>query len=116
MSDSVEVSTPAYGPGTLGPLPRPLDQKLWDPAHQAMDPGERRQLQDNRVRRLVRRILETPVPLFADKLKDAGITSPDDVKGVDDLACIPSTVKQDLRDSEAEAPPWGHYRFTNPRE
>jgi hypothetical protein len=107
MSDSDLVSTAAFGPGTLGPIPRPTGQKLWDPAHQAMDPGQRRELQDERVRHLIRRVLETPVPLFAAKLKEAGITSPDDVKGVDDLSRVPSTVKQDLRDSEAEAPP-GH--------
>ncbi len=115
MSASEVVSTPEFGPGLLGPIPRPTEQKLWDPAHQAMDPGRRRELQDERVRALVRRILQTPVPLFAAKLEAAGITSPDDVKGVDDLSRIPSTIKQDLRDSEAEAPPWGRYRFTDPR-
>jgi phenylacetate-CoA ligase len=115
VSDSAPVSTAAFGPGTIGPIPRPTDQALWDPVHQAMDPDRRRVLQDERVRALIGRILDTPVPLFAAKLAEAGITSPDDVKGVDDLARIPSTIKQDLRDSEAEAPPWGRYRFTDPR-
>ena len=41
------------------------------------------------MRALIGRILDTPVPLFAAKLKEAGITSADDVKGVDDLARIP---------------------------
>jgi phenylacetate-CoA ligase len=116
MSASDQVSTPPFGPGTLGPLPRPTDQKLWDPAHQAMDPAQRRELQNERVRHLIERILTTPVPLFAAKLAAAGITSPDDIKGVDDLARVPLTVKQDLRDSEAERPPWGSYRFTDPRQ
>jgi phenylacetate-CoA ligase len=111
----VSVSTPPFGPGTLGPIPRPADQKLWDPAHQAMDPPRRRELQDERVRDVIRRVLETPVPLFAAKLKEAGISSADDITGVDDLRHVPSTVKQELRDSEAEAPPWGRYRFTDPR-
>jgi phenylacetate-CoA ligase len=115
MPDPALVSTADFGPGTLGPIPRPTDQALWDPAHQAMDPGDRRALQDQRVRELITRILATPVPLFAGKLKEADIVSADDVKGVDDLARIPLTVKQDLRDSEAEAPPWGRYRFTDPR-
>jgi phenylacetate-CoA ligase len=115
MSASDVVSTPEFGPGLLGPIPRPIEQKLWDPPHQAMDLGQRRELQDDRVRTLIRRILTTPVPLFAAKLQAAGITSPDDVKGVDDLARIPLTIKQDLRDSEAESPPWGRYRFTDPR-
>jgi phenylacetate-CoA ligase len=115
MSGSSPVSTPPFGPGTIGPLPRPDDQALWDPDRQAMDPERRRGLQDERVVALVARILETPVPLFAAKLKAAGITDARDVTGVDDLARIPSTVKQDLRDSEGAVPPWGEYRFTEPR-
>lgn len=109
------VSTPGFAPGTLGPLPRDPDQKLWDPAKQAMDPQQRRELQDQRVRDLITKVFEHPVPLFLDKLKKAGVEAPGDIKGVDDLWRIPSTVKQELRDSEAAAPPWGEYRFTDPR-
>jgi phenylacetate-CoA ligase len=114
QSRRVGVST-TYGPEVLGPPARPADQQLWDPAHQAMDPERRRELQDARVRSMVKRIIETPVPLFQRKLAEAGVTSADDVKGVDDLARIPVTVKQDLRESEAAVPPWGEYRFTDPR-
>ncbi len=81
-----------------------------------MDPGERRELQDARVGDLIKKILENPVALFADKLRAAGVDAPGDVKGVDDLWRIPLTVKQDLRDSEAAHPPWGTYRFTEPRQ
>ena len=51
------ISTPEFGPGMLGPAARPDDQGLWDPAHQAMDPSLRRELQDRRVRHLVGRVL-----------------------------------------------------------
>ena len=61
---------------------------------------------------MVRKIFDNPVPLFRRKLEAAGIQGPDDLKGVDDIARIPLTVKQDLRDSEAESPPFGDYRFT----
>ncbi len=114
MSGSAPVST-TYGPEVIGPPPRPDDQQLWDPLHQAMDPEERREIQDERVRDLIRKVLEVPVPLFRRKLEQAGITDPRDVKSVDDLSRIPVTVKQDLRDSEAEVPPWGEYRFLDPR-
>lgn len=110
-----EVSTPPFGPTTLGPPARDPAQKLWDPAKQAMDPEQRRQLQDERVRELVQRVFRHPAPLFLGKLKEAGIDSPEDVKGADDLSRIPSTVKQELRDSEAEHPPWGDYRLSDPR-
>lgn len=106
---------PAYGPEVLGPPPRDPAQKFWDPEVQTMDPERRRALQDERLRAMIRAVFERPVPLFKRKLEQAGITSPDDVRGVDDLVHIPTTIKQDLRDSEAAVPPWGDYRFTDPR-
>jgi phenylacetate-CoA ligase len=107
---------PLNGPEVLGPASRDPDQKFWDPEMQTMDRERLRRLQDERLRDMVRRVLEQPVPLFRRKLESAGISAPDDVKGVDDLARIPLTVKQDLRDSEADNPPFGDYRFTDPRE
>ena len=96
----------------LEPEPRDPDQPYWDPPRQTMPRDRLRTLQDERVRELVRKILETPVPLFRDKLAAAGVNAPGDVHGVDDLAAIPLTVKQDLRDSEMADPPFGDYRFT----
>jgi phenylacetate-CoA ligase len=106
---------PWYGPEVLGPPPRDPGQKFWDPEVQTMDPERRRAIQDERLRAMVRAVFERPVPLFKRKLEAAGITSPADVRGVDDLVHVPTTVKQDLRDSEAAVPPWGDYRFTDPR-
>ena len=97
----------------LGPAPRDPDQPFWDPDRQTLDPVRRRALQDERVRELVRRILERPVPFFRRKLEAAGIRRPEQVRGVEDLDRIPRTVKQQLRDSEAEHPPLGDYRFTD---
>jgi phenylacetate-CoA ligase len=81
-----------------------------------MDPEQRRQLQDERLGRLIARVFEHPVPLFRDKLGEAGIGSAADFGSIDDLWRVPLTVKQDLRDSEAADPPWGGYRFTEPRQ
>src|SRR5579872_808305 len=106
---------PSYGPEVIGPPPRDPGQKFWDPDVQTMNPERLRELQDERLRTVIRRIFETPVTMFRDKLMAAGISSPDDVRGVDDLARVPLTVKQDLRDSEADHPPFGAYRFTDHR-
>ncbi|MHB8439580.1 MAG: phenylacetate--CoA ligase family protein [Acidimicrobiales bacterium] len=106
---------PDYGPEVLGPPPRQSDQQYWDPEIQTMDPEKLRRLQDERLQVLMRKIFDTPVPMFVRKLKDAGIASAEDVKTVDDLRHVPLTLKQDLRDSEGENPPWGDYRFTDPR-
>ena len=108
------TTMPLSGPEVLGPAPRDPAQKFWDPEAQTMDPERRRALQEERLRTMLGRILETPVPLFRRKLEAAGVSSPDDLKSLDDLWRIPPTVKQDLRDSEAAEPPWGDYRFTSP--
>jgi phenylacetate-CoA ligase len=94
----------------LGASPRDPAQKLWDPEMQALPPEARRRLQGERTRALVQRALS--VPFFAKKLRDAGITHAEDVRGAQDLSRIPLTRKQELRDSEALHPPIGDYRFT----
>ncbi|HEY5251005.1 MAG TPA: hypothetical protein VIJ09_05065 [Acidimicrobiales bacterium] len=107
---------PSYGPEVFGPPPRQTTDKYWDPEIQTMDPERMRALQEERLGAMLGKVFNHPVPLFRDKLIAAGITSPSDIKSLDDIRHIPLTVKQDLRDAEAEAPPWGTYRFTDPRE
>lgn len=107
---------PDYDPRRLAPGARDPAQPFWDPPAQTMPPEERRRLQERRLRDLVRRIVETPVPLFREKLEAAGIKRAEDLSVVDDLARIPVTTKQELRDSEAEHPPLGRYRFTSLRD
>jgi phenylacetate-CoA ligase len=99
-----------------GPGARELDQPFWDRDAQTMSVDARRALQDGRLRALVRRIFETPVPFFVRKLKEAGVDRPEAVEGVRDLASIPITRKQELRDSEAAHPPLGDYRFVGLRD
>jgi phenylacetate-CoA ligase len=103
---------PLNGPEVLGPAPRDPGQKFWDPELQTMDRSRLRELQDARLRDMVSRVFELPVPMFRRKLESAGIAGPADVKGIVDLERIPLTVKQDLRDSEAALPPFGDYRFS----
>ena len=58
----------------------------------------------------VRRSTPRPVSSAA-RSREAGIESADDITELDDINRIPVTLKQDLRDSEAEHPPLGDYRF-----
>src|SRR5260370_15035851 len=96
--------TPTNGPDVLGPAPRDPAQKFWDPGLQTMDPSQRRELQDDRLRTMVRRIFDAPVPLFRRKLASAGISSPEAVGGPRHLESIPLTVKEDLPPSEPASP------------
>ncbi len=79
------------------------------PQIQALPREEIRALQESRLRDLIRRVFDQPVPFFRRKLESAGI-GPDDVKTLDDLVAVPRTTKQELRDSEAASPPLGDYR------
>ncbi len=60
------------------------------------DREELRELQDERLRETVRRAHEQ-VPFYRDALDEAGV-APDDIRGVDDLADLPFTTKEDFRD------------------
>jgi phenylacetate-CoA ligase len=107
---------PTYQAGMLGPLPRDPGQKFWDPDAQTMPRELLGDVQLSRLQELVDRVLRTPVPLFERKLREAGIERAADIGSLDDINAIPTTVKQELRDSEADTPPFGDYRFTDPRE
>ena len=107
---------PTYQPGTLGPVARDPEQKFWDPEIQTMPREQLADLQLSRLQELVDRVLKNPVPLFERKLRDAGVERAEDIGSLDDINSIPTTIKQELRDSEASQPPFGDYRFTDPRE
>lgn len=66
-------------------------------------------LQLERLQRLVTRIWERPIAFFRRKLESAAMT-PRDIRSLDDLRAIPTTVKDELRASEADHPPLGDYR------
>ncbi|HEY3702164.1 MAG TPA: hypothetical protein VGL32_07900, partial [Acidimicrobiales bacterium] len=98
------------------PTRRDPSQAWWDPGIQAMPQDQLHELREERLRDMVRRVFERPVPLFVRKLAEAGVTAPEDIEGLADLERLPLTVKDDLRQSEAEHPPVGDYRFTKLRE
>jgi phenylacetate-coenzyme A ligase PaaK-like adenylate-forming protein len=70
---------------------------MFEPAAEAMPAEELRALQDRRLRVMIDRLL-TAGGLQADRLRAAGISAGADV-GVDDLARLPVTGKQDLWDN-----------------
>ena len=104
---------PTYDPRTLGPEPRDPAQKFWDPAMQTMPREQLRDLQLERLRELVGKVLAGKARLFGRKLhaRRHRVTRRHPFASTTST-CIPTTVKQELRDSEAEHPPFGEYRFT----
>jgi len=100
----------------MGAPPRDHADPFWDPEMQTMDREERRELQLGRLRELVDKVVAKDVGLFKRKLAEAGIESGADIGTLDDINKIPTTLKQDLRESEADHPPLGDYRFTSINE
>jgi phenylacetate-CoA ligase len=53
-------------------------------------------------------------PFYASKLRDAGFDTVDSVGGLHDIAKLPFTQKDEIRRSQAEAPPFGHHLAADP--
>ena len=89
------------------------DRRYYDPEIQTMPRERLRALQAERLGRQLDRVWSVPVPFFKRKLEAAGLTRAD-LRGLDDLAKIPTTRKSELRESEAAHPPFGDYRGAPP--
>jgi phenylacetate-CoA ligase len=89
---------------------KPVEKSFYQPEIQTMPVEQIRELQLERLRNQVKAALEKPIPFWKRKLTEAGITSADDIKSLDDLTRIPVTFKDELRESERMHPPFGDYR------
>lgn len=70
---------------------------MWNKNKEAMSIDERRELQGKRLHKLVERVYHN-VPFYRARLQEMNI-SPDDIQTIDDIAKLPFTTKQDLRDN-----------------
>lgn len=70
---------------------------IWDPYYESMYLEERRELQLRRLRETVAR-MAVNVPWYAQKFAEIDF-APADLKSLDDLARLPFTTKDDLRDN-----------------
>jgi phenylacetate-CoA ligase len=78
-----------------------------------MPESRRRELQLARLQEAVATAAEAP--FYATRLAAAGIGS-DDLRSLDDVRALPVITKEDLRRSEAAAPPVGDYRVRGLRD
>lgn len=81
---------------------------MWNIEVETMSRPELEKIQSERLRQTVTRVYQN-VPFYREKFDEAGI-KPEDIRGVRDLAKLPFTTKQDLRDNY----PFG--LFAAPRE
>ncbi len=85
------------------------DRRWYDPDVQTMPRERLVALQAERLARQLDRVWDGPIPFFRRKLETAGLRRAD-LRGLDDLRAIPTTVKAELRASEDAHPPFGDYR------
>jgi len=69
---------------------------IWNPEAECMDRGQIRELQEEKLRKTVRRMYEN-VPLYRSRMQEKGL-EPGDIKTLDDLRHLPFIDKPDLRD------------------
>ncbi len=70
---------------------------IWNPQYECQEAGERKLLQLARLKNLVE-TLYSRVSFYKDRLDEAGV-KPRDIKGLEDIAKLPFTVKDDLRET-----------------
>jgi phenylacetate-CoA ligase len=85
------------------------DRRYHDAAIQTLPLEQLRRVQEERLGRQLDRVWSVPVPFFRRKLEAAGVRRVD-LRRLDELPLIPTTVKAELRQSEEEHPPFGDYR------
>jgi phenylacetate-CoA ligase len=85
-----------------------MEMNYWQPKLELMERKELEELQLQRLKTVVEKVYRN-VPFYQNKFKQAGVT-PQDIQSLKDLAKLPTTRKQDLRDNY----PFG--LFAVPRE
>ncbi len=71
--------------------------EIWNRPFECMDRNGIRHVQSERLRETVERVYFN-VPYYRDKMQKAGL-GPESIKSIDDIAKLPFTTKQDLRDN-----------------
>lgn len=83
-----------------------MDKQTLDPIETASG-DEIRALQDAKLTAQMAYLKES-APFYAEKFRQAGANF-EDIRSVDDLAQLPFTTKQELRDSQTNHPPFGNH-------
>lgn len=80
-------------------------REYWSPEIETMPAEAMRRFQEQQLKKQIQ-YLTTHSIFYRRKFKEAGL-QPADIKTLEDLAKLPFTTKQELRESQAEAPPFG---------
>lgn len=90
------------------------DVTYWNEAVETLPREKLEQLQLRRFQDQMAYIYDRS-PMYHRKYDEAGI-GPSDVRTLDDIRHVPFTVKEELRESQAQYPPWGNFNCLRPEE
>jgi phenylacetate-CoA ligase len=82
-----------------------MASRFLEPTIERAERADLRRLQNRRLREQVRHAYAAS-PFYRRKLRTARV-SPESIRSVDDLPRLPFTTKEELKQNQAERPPWG---------
>ncbi len=82
-----------------------------------METMPREKLEEFQLKRIQKQIqyVYNRSPMYRKKFQAAGI-KPEDIRSLDDMQHVPFTIKEELRESQAEHPPWGDFLCVPPED
>lgn len=86
---------------------------IYDEASETRPVEEQFALDRDAYRRQIEYLYERSA-FYQEKLRDAGFATPEDVGDLDDIAGLPFTEKDELRETQAEHPPFGKHLAADP--
>lgn len=88
--------------------------RYWNKETETLPRERLRALQLERFRDRMKYVYEHS-PMYKRKYDEAGIR-PEDIRTLDDIRHVPFTIKEELRESQAQHPPWGDFMCVPPEE
>ena len=90
------------------------ETRYWDKKTETLPRDRLRELQLKRFKERMKYVYDKS-PMYKKKYDEAGIR-PEDIRTLDDIQQVPFTVKEELRESQAQHPPWGDFMCVPPEE
>ena len=92
-----------------------MDQvSYWNKPLETLPRDQLQELQLQRFQERMAYVYERS-PMYRRKFDEAGI-KPADIRSLEDISRVPFTVKEELRESQAQHPPWGDFMCVPPEE
>ncbi len=91
------------------------DHQIYDPEIETRPVSEQFAIDRNAYREQIKYLMKNSA-FYQKKLADAGFDTPESIGGLDDIAALPFTEKDEIRASQANFPPFGNHVAANPDE